>query len=346
MLFSCPSCQSKHEVSEDTLKQRRKEAEAAGTGNRVAVRCKKCGVRFVVADGRVETAYACCPSCRKWDKLGDKTLRLPAEERSKVPHRCTCGAKLRFSPDSIGSFVVVTEDKADVSPVLEPRPSAKDFVVADCSEAFEHESLERIIETWAPEPVRALRRPPHWKRDILVVALLGIPFAGSIAAAFFAISVVVLLHGVREALNGDVKTLIGALIGSPIFALMGFMFLHGAILKNWPKRVPIVTEGVVYELTKDYVRVRVGPYRRELLLSDIDKVECLPEPKHNAIGHVVFYRRGMHKNRPTILPAGVTKDGTANSELAFWLVRNPQLVRDRVLDMKSRLDSSMKGPYR
>ena len=154
-------------------------------------------------------------------------------------------------------------------------------------------------------------------------------------------------YGGPRGTDGDTKQLIGGLVASPTLAGLGFLLIDATILRHRLKRVPIVTKDVEYELTNDRVRARSGGYSRELMLTDIDRVECMSEPNLRGIGHVVFCRRGYRGQTPAIPLEGLKNDGkTVDGELTFWLVANPHLVRDRVLEVKHRFDPDAKGPYR
>ena len=307
MELVCPSCLGRFDPIDD-------EKWLSGT---IDAHCKNCGMIIVrKEDGDIRTEVS-CPKCQK---RHDQPIRKPVAEHEAREFRCDCGVMLQLNRDCIGELLVVEEKPQDIEP--------------------------SAIEIWVPEQIRVWRLPrPYF--DFYYHRLGGAKgIAGILAWAFVCVApMLVIIDGEQGREWIQITTAVVWLLAGVIVLLIAAFGLSGLLPNH------IVTSGVSYELTRDRLRLRIGRprlprggYCRELMLSEVERVDCMRVPWHEGVGHVVFYRAGKHKCKPAII---YNDDETRDDrELTFWLVKNPELVRDRVLEVKRRLDPSTRGPYR
>jgi len=218
-------------------------------------------------------------------------------------------------------------------------------------EGTRRDEYEDVLETWAPE--------------VLAVRVLRANFD-----EFF--------HGIGCALI----LLIPILFLQGPTVLLAPLFLVPLFLRFWMciDNWTIVVRNTSYQLTRSSLRLRCGSEIRELRLSQLTETAILPVRGHRDVGHIVLYEHGTRRGSPAIplerpfvpkIEQSVVQKGDTRPEaipverpsvpkqagnalgpqvhkgaMTFWLVANPELVRERILRAARGINPNASGPYR
>ena len=214
------------------------------------------------------------------------------------------------------------------------RQGAIRVIDLDDSDSSEHGVM---IDRWAPESIQLRSARP--------VALHAIPSSVVYALITF-LGVLVVFTTTPKS-----EALLSGVIGGLVVGVAAFL---GQVIGGWKTRPHVPVADTSFTLTPTSVCIRCGTLSRTLLLSRVERVVVLPLRGHRGIGHVVFVERGKPHEPPSIpfwvnvdpRTPGIQELRVNPGALTFWLLANPESVRDRVLGVTGGVNQNARGPYR